>query len=64
MPHKLLHFLDVVASGELSKIQECCFHVDYLQGHIVFLLSAMRYMCVVRLSDGYMRDDKDYCVRI
>ena len=30
-------------------IQEYCFHVDYLQGHVVFLLRVMRYMCVVRL---------------
>ena len=55
MRHKLLYYLIVVASGELAKIQEYCFHVVYLQGHVVFLLRVMRYMCVVRLSDGYMR---------
>ena len=44
-----------IASGELTKIEECCFFVDYLQGHVVFVLRVMKYMCVVRLSDGYMR---------
>ena len=53
--HRILHYLVVVASGELTKIQECCFHVDYLQGQVVFLLRVMRYMWIVRLSDGYMR---------
>ena len=53
--HKLLLYLFVFASGGLTKLQECCFYVDYLQGYVVFLLRVMRHMCVVRLSDGYMR---------
>ena len=35
MCHKLLLYLVVIAFGELTKIQECCFYVDYLQGHVV-----------------------------
>ena len=53
--HKLLLHLVVFASGELTNIQECCFHVDYLQGHVIFVLRVIRYRCVVRFSDGYMR---------
>ena len=53
MRHKLLLYLVVIASGELTKIQECCFYVDYLQGHIVFMLRVMRYMgkAIITSSD-------------